>query len=87
MTRRMEEETPIGQMIDLGICGGCIHFFVEEVDYDYFVATDMTAIAVPEGEEPPAIACFRSGKLETCPCTDECGDYSPGDPPEEEAGA
>ena len=45
----------------------------------------MTAIAIPAGERPPVIVCCRSGKLETCPCTDECDGYDPENPPEEEA--
>ena len=54
-----EDEIEIECEIEFNACAGCTHMLVEEVEYDYYVAMDGSAIAIPKGCPPPAIICTR----------------------------
>lgn len=64
--------------IELGACGTCDHFMIEEVDYPIFVKMDCKELRIPEGYAPPAMLCAAKGGIRPCSYSESCPEYRSG---------
>lgn len=61
--------------VEIGACGTCNYFMVEEVDYPIFVRTDGKEFRIPEGCMPPAMLCIANNGIRSCLRSETCPDY------------
>lgn len=61
--------------VELGLCGICRYFMVENVDYPVFIRNDNKEFRIPEGYMPPVMFCIAKGKIRSCCRSETCPDY------------